>query len=165
LYFLALATDYDGTLARDGVVDSETIAALERFKETGRRLILVTGRELPDLQECFARLDLFDGVVVENGALLYDPASGKQRAIAEPPPPAFVERLRSLGVAPISTGSAIVATWEPHGPTVLEAIRELGLELQIIFNKGAVMVLPSGAAHRDNFEIPGGKTRMGSKAA
>jgi HAD superfamily hydrolase (TIGR01484 family) len=27
---------------------------------------------------------------------------------------------------------------------VLETIRELGLELQVIFNKGAVMVLPSG---------------------
>ena len=27
---------------------------------------------------------------------------------------------------------------------MLEAIRELGLELQVIFNKGAVMVLPSG---------------------
>ena len=27
---------------------------------------------------------------------------------------------------------------------MLEAIRDLGLELQVIFNKGAVMVLPSG---------------------
>ena len=38
----------------------------------------------------------------------------------------------------------IVATWQPHEMQVLEAIRELGLELQVIFNKGAVMVLPSG---------------------
>jgi hypothetical protein len=37
-----------------------------------------------------------------------------------------------------------VATWEPHQATVLEAIRELGLEHHIIFNKGAVMVLPPG---------------------
>jgi hydroxymethylpyrimidine pyrophosphatase-like HAD family hydrolase len=37
-----------------------------------------------------------------------------------------------------------VATWEPHERTVLDTIRELGLELQVIFNKGAVMVLPSG---------------------
>ena len=41
-------------------------------------------------------------------------------------------------------GRSIVATWEPNEKLVLQAIRELGLELQIIFNKGAVMVLPSG---------------------
>ncbi|MFO0841374.1 MAG: HAD-IIB family hydrolase [Gemmataceae bacterium] len=38
----------------------------------------------------------------------------------------------------------IVATWEPHEAAVLDAIREAGLELQVIFNKGAVMVLPAG---------------------
>ena len=38
----------------------------------------------------------------------------------------------------------IVATWRPHEKTAVELIRDLGLELQIIFNKGAVMILPSG---------------------
>jgi HAD superfamily hydrolase (TIGR01484 family) len=38
----------------------------------------------------------------------------------------------------------IVATWTPHEQVVLDTIRALGLELQVIFNKGAVMVLPSG---------------------
>ncbi|MEU3164376.1 RNA-guided endonuclease TnpB family protein [Streptosporangium sp. NPDC006930] len=45
---------------------------------------------------------------------------------------------------PLRVGSAIVATTEPHAETVLDTIRELGLEMQVIFNKGAVMVLPSG---------------------
>ena len=31
----------------------------------------------------------------------------------------------------------IVATWHANETTVLEVIRELGLELEIIFNKGA----------------------------
>ena len=44
----------------------------------------------------------------------------------------------------MSVGRVIVATWEPHETAVLETIRDLGLELQVIFNKGAVMVLPSG---------------------
>jgi hypothetical protein len=35
VYFLALAADYDGTIAHDGTVDDATVAALERFKETG----------------------------------------------------------------------------------------------------------------------------------
>jgi len=37
-----------------------------------------------------------------------------------------------------------VATWKPHQDAVLDCIRELGLDLQVIFNKGAVMVLPAG---------------------
>lgn len=44
----------------------------------------------------------------------------------------------------ISVGRTIVATWQPHETAVLSAIRELGLELHIIFNKGAVMILPAG---------------------
>jgi hypothetical protein len=38
----------------------------------------------------------------------------------------------------------IVATWQPQETVVLAVIRELGLELQVTFNKGAVMVLPAG---------------------
>ncbi len=38
----------------------------------------------------------------------------------------------------------IVATWVPHETAVLQVIHEMGLELQVIFNKDAVMVLPSG---------------------
>lgn len=34
--YYALATDYDGTLARDGRVNEDTIRALERLRETGR---------------------------------------------------------------------------------------------------------------------------------
>jgi HAD superfamily hydrolase (TIGR01484 family) len=60
LYFMALATDYDGTLAHDGLVNAPTIAAMEDFKETGRRLILITGRELPHLKEVFPQLKIFD---------------------------------------------------------------------------------------------------------
>jgi hydroxymethylpyrimidine pyrophosphatase-like HAD family hydrolase len=144
LYFLALATDYDGTIAEEGVVSAETCAALQAFKQTGRRLIMVTGRELPDLKRVFGELQLFDLVVAENGALLYNPASEEERVIAPPPSEKFIARLEAKNVAPLSVGRSIVATWEPHQNEVLEAIHELGLELQIIFNKGAVMVLPAG---------------------
>ena len=52
-------------------------------------------------------------------------------------------RRRRTGV-PVSVGSCIVATVQPYEQAVLEAIRACGLELQVVFNKGAVMVLPSG---------------------
>jgi hydroxymethylpyrimidine pyrophosphatase-like HAD family hydrolase len=144
MYFLALATDYDGTIAHHGLVDRPTLDALERFRKTGRRLILVTGRELPDLKRVFAHTSLFDLVVAENGALLYDPKAESEHCIAPPPPAALVEELRKRGVAPLSVGRSIVATWEPHEKTAIEVIRDLGLEMQIIFNKGAVMILPAG---------------------
>src|SRR5262249_9195788 len=83
-------------------------------------------------------------VVAENGALLYTPASREEKRLAEPPPPEFVARLRELGVGPISVGRVIVATWTPYEAAVLRTIRDLGLELQGVFNKGAVMVLPAG---------------------
>ena len=143
-YLKALATDYDGTIAHDGVVDDETLAALERLKHSGRKLVMVTGRELPDLLRVCPRLDLFDRVVAENDALLYTPGTKEERPLGPPPPDAFVARLRAQGMSPLSVGRVIVATWEPNETAVLEAIRDLGLDLQIIFNKGAVMVLPNG---------------------
>lgn len=51
MHYLALASDYDGTLAKDGVVSPQTIDALERLGASGRQLILVTGRLLEDLQK------------------------------------------------------------------------------------------------------------------
>ena len=139
-----LATDYDGTIARHGTVEPDTLAALRRLRDAGCTLILVTGRELPQLKHVFPDLDLCHMVVAENGALLYTPETGKVRPLCEPPEEAFVRALKQRGVKPLSVGQAIVATYEPHETTVLQVIHDLGLERQVIFNKGAVMVLPSG---------------------
>lgn len=144
MYFMALATDYDGTIAHDGIVPTETIEAFHRLKASGRRLILVTGREMSDLERVFPELDVFDLVVAENGALLYTPATKGKRPLGPVPPPEFVAALKASGLQPLSVGEVIVATWEPNEALVLDTIRALGLDLQIIFNKGAVMVLPSG---------------------
>ena len=142
--YLAVATDYDGTLAEQGTVRPETVAAVERLRKSGRRVVLVTGRELRDLQTVFDRFDLFDLVVAENGALLYRPQTREEKCVAEPPPPALAERLRQRGATPLHTGRVIVATREPYEVAAVEVVRELGLEWQVIFNKGAVMLLPSG---------------------
>jgi HAD superfamily hydrolase (TIGR01484 family) len=142
--YLALATDYDGTLAHHGVVDTATVNALERFRATGRRLILVTGRTLDDLLRVCPHVALFDRVVAENGALLYRPDNKAETILGERPRDKFVETLRQRGVTPLSVGQVIVATWTPHENIVLNTIRDLGLELHVVFNKGAVMVLPSG---------------------
>lgn len=136
-------TDYDGTLADNDHAPPASIVALERLKATGRKLILVTGRKLEELQSVFPEYHLFDRIVAENGALIYRPATMEMKLLCERPPETFVECLRNKNV-PFSAGHVIVATWEPHQYAVLEAIKETGVEHQVIFNKGAVMVLPPG---------------------
>jgi hypothetical protein len=141
--YLALATDYDGTMAQHGDVTETTHAALQRWKDAARKLILVTGRELPDLQKVFPFTKLFDCIVAENGALLYWPATARKQLLAEPPSAEFVHRLRAKGVSPLSFGEAIVATQETYKGVILETIEELGLKLRVILNKGALMILPA----------------------
>jgi hydroxymethylpyrimidine pyrophosphatase-like HAD family hydrolase len=141
--FKALATDYDGTLAHDGLVDAATLHCLRQLRQSGRKVIMVTGRELPELLLVCADIGLFDLVVAENGAVLYDPESAEETVLAPSPSEVLVARLRAEGVPGISVGRSIIALWKPHEVQALEAIRDLGLELHIVFNKEAVMILPS----------------------
>ncbi len=140
--YAALATDYDGTMAYDGKVDDETTYALRQAKAEGLCLVMVTGRELTDLFNTFEHSHLFDRIVAENGAVLYEPATKAVEAIAPPPPPALVEALERQSI-PLSVGHSIVATVQPYEHHVLAAIRDLGIEWHVIFNKGSVMALPS----------------------
>src|SRR5690606_17632332 len=151
--FRALAVDYDGTLAHGGIVATSTCEALAHLKRTGRRIVLVTGRELGDLKSVCRNLEVFDRVVAENGAVVYNPADGGERVLGEPPPRIFVERLEERRIAPLSKGRVIVATSEPHEKAVLDVIRDLGLELQIVFNEGAVMVLPAGMRKASGLQV------------
>jgi hydroxymethylpyrimidine pyrophosphatase-like HAD family hydrolase len=141
--FHTLATDYDGTIARDGIVDDQTFEALARLRETGRKLIMVTGRELDDLIRVCGRIDLFDLIVAENGAVLYNPKDKLEAVLSGGPSLELVNRLKAVGVPNISVGRSIIALWKPNEVEALEAIRDLGLELHIVFNKEAVMILPS----------------------
>lgn len=143
MQYLALAADYDGTLARDGHVEADVVAALARLRASGRQLILVTGRELPELLSMFAEIGLCNLVVAENGGLLYWPNDQREEALAESPSDAFVQEMMRLDVKPFSVGRVVFATWRPHETAILDAIQRLGLGYQIIFNKRAVMVMPS----------------------
>ncbi|MGH9696032.1 MAG: HAD-IIB family hydrolase, partial [Bryobacteraceae bacterium] len=142
--YLALATDYDGTIAIDGKISGEAVSALARLRQSGRRAILVTGRRLDDLLAVCPDIDLFDSIVAENGALVYSPRTRSQTLLAKPLPAEFIKRLSSLGVDRIEVARVIVSTWLPNQIAVLQAIQETGLALHVIFNREAVMVLPNG---------------------
>jgi phosphoglycolate phosphatase (TIGR01487 family) len=139
-----LATDYDGTIAHHGAVDAATVEALQKFKESGRKVILVTGREIPDLHSVFSETAIFDLIVAENGALLYWPQTKLEKTVAAPPPKAFPELLRKKAVNTLSVGRVIIATMDVYEKPVREAIAELKLDSEIIPNKGSLMVLPRG---------------------
>ncbi len=139
-----LATDYDGTLASDGIVEPSTVDSLRCLRDSGRKLILVTGRRLEPVLDLFPDVLLFNRIVAENGALMFDPSTGDEKLLAEPPPPEFAIELQRRGVDRIEKGRCIIATWRPLETVCLEAIRDFAIDLQIIFNKDAVMLLPSG---------------------
>jgi HAD superfamily hydrolase (TIGR01484 family) len=142
--YLALVADYDGTIASSGTVPPAAIRALERLRVSGRRAILVTGRRLDDLLAVCPCARLFDLVVAENGAIVYDPASREEARLANPPPKLLVQHLRARGVEPLEIGQVVVATRAPHRAAVQDVVWDLGLEAQVIGNRGAVMVLPAG---------------------
>lgn len=142
--YLALACDFDATIANEGIVAPATLAALGQWKDSGRTLILVTGRELDDLFLVFPEHAIFERIVAENGALLYCPANGAKKLFAGRPPQEFVDALRELAIEPLSVGRSIVATKDYNGAAVLAVIEKLGLDLQMIYNKDSAMVLPAG---------------------
>jgi hydroxymethylpyrimidine pyrophosphatase-like HAD family hydrolase len=140
----ALAADFDGTLAYAGCVDPATHDALAGLRRSGVHVILVTGRRLDSLVAAFPHPALFDRIVAENGAVLHDPATGVSRSIAPGPDARLVAALSARNVTPLNVGTSIVATREPMQAIVREVLAELGLDLHIVFNKGAVMILPQG---------------------
>jgi hydroxymethylpyrimidine pyrophosphatase-like HAD family hydrolase len=149
----ALAADYDGTLAHHGLIDDLTWASLKRLRDSGRKVIMVTGRELDELLGLLQHPEMFDRIVAENGAVLHCPATKSVKLLAPKPPKQFAEELRRRGVDRVAEGRVIVAAWEPHQDTILHVIHDMALELQVIFNKGAVMVLPTGVNKATGLEF------------
>jgi hypothetical protein len=140
----ALACDYDGTLAQDGKIAPATLAQLEKLLSTGRKLILVTGRELDDLLQILNEIKLFHCIVAENGAVLYDPATGQEKLLAPPLPANFTQALGERNVQQLGFGRAIVSAPCAEEAAISAIIREQGLELQLIANRDRLMVLPAG---------------------
>jgi hydroxymethylpyrimidine pyrophosphatase-like HAD family hydrolase len=165
LRYLALACDYDGTIAADGKASPATLKALQNVSASGRKLILVTGRLVDDLIRTFPEHGIFESIVAENGAVLYHPATKKLKALAGPVPAELVAQLRRRRVTPLEAGHSIVAMRRPHDGTALRVMRKLGLSRDIVYNKTSVMILPPGInkgtgllAALDELDVPENST-------
>ncbi len=136
----ALALDYDGTIAVDGVLNSEVRAAIGEMRARGLKVILVTGRVLADLRRVAGNIEFVDAVVAENGAVLSFP-NGYTRLIGQPAPQEFFAELRRRRVD-FTVGQCVLEADAGSAPQILAVIRDLQLPLVLLFNRGRLMVLP-----------------------
>src|SRR3974390_11156 len=150
-----LALDYDGTIARDGLLSPDVRAAIAEARARGIVVIIATGRILSDLRKAVGNLDFVDAVVAENGAVLSF-RNGQTRIVGHLPPQIFFDELRRRGVA-FTSGQCVVEADASVAPAILATIRELQLPLVILFNRGRLMVLPQaiskGTGLRDALHI------------
>lgn len=144
--YVVLAAGFDGTLARDGRCDVRCIDALRQLSATGRKLILVTGRELRRLLEMFPEARLFDYIVAENGAVLHRTATRQSEILGQAPPEILLQELRRQHVAPLSVGSSIISTKAEHLDAAGEALRKLKLHMdyELVTNDDTLLILPPG---------------------
>ena len=138
-----IALDYDGTIARDGVLDSSVREAIANARRQGIFVLLVTGRILAELGRVAGDLHFVDGVIAENGAVLHFPGSGRTSVLAPAVPIGFVAELQRRGIS-FAGGQCLIDADANDAPRLLEVIRTLELPLVLIFNRGRVMTMPQG---------------------
>ncbi len=143
MYCRVFVVDFDGTGARGAALAPEVEVALRQARARGYAAILATGRLLEDLHHLGVDLGVFDAVVAENGCVVWLPAHDRLVREADPPPPEFLDRMRAAGI-PFYVGTVLVGTWQEWAGEALGLVREAGLDLQLVFNRGALMIVPSG---------------------
>lgn len=147
--YTVLATDYDGTAAEHGVIDAATARSLEEFKAAGGMLVLATGREMQTMrgEEGFpmlsAHVSLFDAVVVENGAGLYFPASGRELAVSPPFPDDWSAEIRAA-FPMIVAGRSILALSIEHEQTMRAFLADKPYRLALERNGNSLMLTMAG---------------------
>jgi len=135
-----IATDYDGTIARDGKLGSAMRQAIHNARERGVLVVIVTGRILSELKHVAGCLDFVDGVVAENGAVVFLP-SGHTTLLGAPPPLSLITKLTERGIE-FKVGRCVIEMDAEFAAVAISLIRELELPLSITFNRGRMMLLP-----------------------
>ena len=147
-----LACDYDGTLATLGVCSDETVEALQRVAAAGIRLILVTGRTREELADVFDPGSLFEAIVIENGGVVIDVATGQEQVLAPRLPSGLVAELRRTGVTPLIVGRVLCSTAWSQEAKLSAAIARLGIDRQVVRNRNSAMAVPPSISKRTGIE-------------
>lgn len=136
-----IATDYDGTIARDGILDANVREAIQQARKRSIFVVIATGRILSELHEVSGGLDFVDGVVAENGAVLALP-NGYTTMLAESPPVSLLAKLNERDIE-FKVGRCVIEMDASLAEVATTLIRELELPLAITFNRGRMMLLPA----------------------
>jgi hydroxymethylpyrimidine pyrophosphatase-like HAD family hydrolase len=145
VFFKALACDYDGTLAFEDRIPPVVREALERARQAGLRLLLVTGRTFFELTRVCDCLELFDAVVAENGAVLYYPGSAMIRDQGPAVPGRLLAELDRRGIY-YQVGRVILGAARGDEGVLLEVLAAAGVTRDLIYNRAALMLLPAGVS-------------------
>jgi hydroxymethylpyrimidine pyrophosphatase-like HAD family hydrolase len=148
--FTVLALDYDGTIARDDVLDPEVRKAIADARERDITVVIVTGRILDDLRRVAGDLRFVDAVVAENGAVVAFPDAGRSVALAPPAPQLLVDELRRRGLS-IAVGHCVIEAHAQEATHFLDAIQRLELPYVLMFNRSSLMALPTGVNKANGF--------------
>jgi hypothetical protein len=143
-YFRAVAVDFDGTLAEGGRPDPGVLEALADVQARGLRVVLATGRILAELRTTFPDVDEHvDTLVGENGAVVSGPAGARLLA-----PPVAGELATALAVQGVRCrrGEVLVACGGDDEHVVLDEVRRLGLDCQLVRNRSELTFLPAGVS-------------------
>jgi hypothetical protein len=136
-----LALDFDGTIARNEVLDPDVRKAIAEARAQGVVVLIVTGRILEDLRRVAGDLHFVDAIVAENGAVVEFPDSGYARVLAAPPPAVLLNELRREGIL-FSVGQSIIDADQSTASRILAILQRLELPRVLLFNRSRVMVLP-----------------------
>jgi hydroxymethylpyrimidine pyrophosphatase-like HAD family hydrolase len=132
-----LAIDFDGTMKGPGSnVSRRLIERLIRLRKAGTKLVLVTGRCIPELEQLID-VSLFDAVVAENGTIVL--IDGKKKLLA----PASWAPVRAKLMKHFERGcEEVVISLDREEEA--RAARVVGGMAKIELNKNRIMIMPKG---------------------
>lgn len=142
---LAVALDFDGTIATNDQLNPTVREAIAGLRSANVVVLIVTGRILSELERVAGNLHFVDAVVAENGAVIHFPDSGYTKVLGDAPPDSLIQAARLEGVS-IRVGSSVVETDAHEASRLLAILQRLELPLTLSFNRGRLMVLPQSVS-------------------
>ena len=145
MHISVIATDFDGTISSGDQLAPGAAQVLRRWRQAGQVAVLVSGRPFEFLRELQERVQAFDLIVAENGAVLYNPHTDEMRLPFGQVPEELLDALDEMGI-PLWRGVAAAGTTAAYDDAVWVTSREMGLAVHVETNRTEVMLLPPGAS-------------------